>query len=141
MSKYEGKNAVADISITEAYDKLSDLKALQQRIDSLPEEHRSKLQGISFGDDSVAFNTPVGDFRFTAAEKVRPERIVFAADGSPIPVSFAIYLNKISDSSTGINTVIDADLPFFVKSMVGGKLKDAVEKINAVIARSLSNNS
>ena len=141
MSEYKGKPAIANINVNDAYLKLCDLKALQQRIEELPDEQRDQLQGVTFSDEAISFTTPMGEFRFVASEKIPPERIAFAADGSPIPLSIAVNLKEESAESTSVNTVIDADLPFFVKTMVGGKLKEVVEKINLVIAQSISNHA
>ena len=139
MSKYEGKEAVAVIARDDAFDKLADTKALQARLESLPDDRRNQLQGLKFDDDAISLASPVGELRFVAQEKLRPERIVFAADGSPIPLSAIINLSEKSATETGVSVVIDADLPFMLKAMVGSKLKDAVDQISLGIASAISN--
>ena len=139
MSKYEGKEAVAVIARDDAFDKLADTKALQARLESLPDDRRNQLQGLKFDDDAISLASPVGELRFVAQEKLPPERIVFAADGSPIPLSVIINLSEKSATETGVSVVIDADLPFMLKAMVGSKLKDAVDQISLGIASAISN--
>ncbi|MBO7382449.1 MAG: hypothetical protein J6Y87_03230 [Muribaculaceae bacterium] len=138
MSKYEGRKAIANISQESAFDKISDVKAIQSRLDSLPEDKRAQLQGISFEENAVKISSPMGELKFVAKECVRPERVAFEAEGAPIPITVAINLNAESATTTGLSVVIEADLPFFLKAMVGGKLQDAVDKMSIGFAEAIS---
>ena len=66
MSTYSSKPHTASASAGTVYSRINNLGSLQERIDALPEDIRSKLGEVTFTDDTIVINAgPVGAITFT----------------------------------------------------------------------------
>lgn len=135
MSVYKGKSAIVHQPVAQVYDKISNLGAYQQRLESLPPELRAKLGDVRFTDDSIIIAAqPVGEITFRLVERVEPSLVKLEAVQSPVPFSIKIALEPETDSTTKINPELNVDIPAMLKPMVGGKLQEAADKFGDLIS-------
>lgn len=121
--------------VAQVYDKISNLGAYQQRLESLPPELRAKLGDVRFTDDSIIIAAqPVGEITFRLVERVEPSLVKLEAVQSPVPFSIKIALEPETDSTTKINPELNVDIPAMLKPMVGGKLQEAADKFGDLIS-------
>ncbi len=136
MSTYSSKPQTTDAPIDKVYDRVSHIGSLQNRIDALPDEIRTKLGDVKFTDDSIVLNAaPVGAITFNVVERNAPSRVALAAENSPVPVTLSINLTAKGDNSTDIVTAIDIDIPPMLRPMVGGKLQEAADKLGELVGK------
>lgn len=127
------------MSASAAYAKLTDLSSFQERLESLPEDLKSKVGDISFTADTISFNgTPMGALVLKLSETVPDKRVAFTAQGAPVPVIMSIALeDKDTDKAEAISS-IDVEIPAMLKPMIGPKLKEAAEKMGEMIKNLVS---
>ena len=131
-SKMVGITAPAEL----VYVKLSSPQLLQEKLANLPEEIREKVQDVKFTENSIAFSVnPVGEIKLVISEKVPSSRIVYAPASSPVPFNLAVELSATSSGTTNAVVKLNAELNFFIKSMVGGKLQEGVDKFAELLSR------
>lgn len=129
MATYKGKAVTVPQSNQQLYDKISDLSALRNKIEELPEEARQRLGEVKFGDDEVAIMAPaVGELRFRIVDRVSPSQVKLQAVNSPVPFFIIMNLKPIDAESTELQTVLDAEIPAMLRPMIGGKLQEAADK-------------
>lgn len=108
----------------------------QQRINEIPEEARAKMGDVTFEADAICINTPqVGQLKFKVTERVAPGHIVFSAVGSPIPLSMAIDINALSDTSSEVVTAIEVEIPAMLRPLIGSKMQEAADKFGEMIGQ------
>lgn len=133
MAKYTSKAAVLAVSQGDAYRNLTDLSAFQERIKSIPEEQLKQIGNIEFSENSIKFTTPqVGELQFDIVEKIEPRKIKFQAARSPIPLSLDIDIND-NQGQAEVVSAIDVEIPAMLRPMIGGKLQEAVDKLNEMM--------
>lgn len=132
MSKYE--SGIKQIPHTQAavYQTLSDLSNINQVKDRIPAD---KVQELAFDSDSVSVSVPpVGKVTLRIIERDEPKCIKFEAVSSPVPLNMWIQLLPVTDVSCKMRVTVKADIPVFLKPMVGGKLQEGVDRIADVLA-------
>ncbi|MBD5267904.1 MAG: hypothetical protein HDS41_07015 [Bacteroides sp.] len=139
MTTYSSKPVEIPMSASAAYAKLTDLSSFQERLESLPEDLKSKVGDISFTADTISFNgTPMGALVLKLSETVPDKRVAFTAQGAPVPVIMSIALeDKDTDKAEAISS-IDVEIPAMLKPMIGPKLKEAAEKMGEMIKNLVS---
>lgn len=131
MSKYMSKPVVLNRSAEELFDHISDFSALQERIDKMPEEVKTKLGEVRFTDDTIELNAqPVGAIKFEVAERIRPSRIRLSGVQTPIPINIIVDLMEKTSDSTEITTTFDVDIPMMLRPLIGNKLQEAADKFS-----------
>lgn len=139
MANYKGKAAHINRPAAEVYSRLSDLSLLQDKLDQLPPDQLAKVGEIRCEKDSLTVVTPqIGELKFQVIERVEPEKVVFTAAGSPIPLKMEVKLRPVDEASCEAVTSIDIEIPAVMKAMVGGKLQQAADKFGEMIG-TLSN--
>lgn len=137
MSQYSSKIVTIDKPRAEVFEQLSDLKGLEQYKDRIPQEHREK---VSFSEDYITFEVPnfSSDVVLRLVNK-NPNRLDFKLEDLPIPVEFNISLFDIEgcEDKTNLSASLNADIPFFLKPMVDGKLQPALDKLAELFQRIL----
>lgn len=134
MAKYISKPVSIHRPIETVYSGISNIKAYQEKLDSLPAEARAKIGDVRFTDDSIVINAvPVGEMRFTVIERKEPTRIVLQAEQSPVPLMLSVDLREISQDETEVKSEIDVEIPAILKPMVGGKLQEAADQFGNLI--------
>ena len=67
-------------------------------------------------------------------EREEPKLVKFASEKSPIPITLWIQLLPTSADSCKMRVTLEAELNFMFKAMIGGKLKDGVDKFADMLA-------
>ncbi len=144
MTKFESSVKQIPHSQKSVYAMLSDLSNIQRLKDHLPEEAtdndemnkvKDKLKNLSFDQDSLSINVdPIGQVSMCIIERDEPKMIKLESEKSPFAFKFWIQVLPVTEASSKMKLTIDADIPFFVKSMVAKPLQEGIEKIADALA-------
>ena len=144
MTKFESSIKQIPHSQKSVYAMLSDLSNIQRLKDHLPEEAtdndemnkvKDKLKNLSFDQDSLSINVdPIGQVSMRVIERDEPKMIKLESEKSPFAFKFWIQVLPVTEASSKMKLTIDADIPFFAKSMVAKPLQEGIEKIADALA-------
>ena len=151
MTKYESSVKRIYAPVGNVYAKLSDLNNLaairermadpafeqvirQQMGDKLNEgqlqQARDVVSRMQFDRDTATVEAgPVGSVSLRIVEREEPKLVKLQAENSPIPANLWIQLLPAGDEQAAMKVTLGVELNFFMKQMVKGKLKDAVERL------------
>lgn len=133
---FTGKPVTIPAAPEEIFAKFDDLTQLQALLDKLPEEQKQKIGNVSFTTDSILIQTSqVGEIKFVVKERVRPSRIVFGTESSPVPLTLTAKLTPVGTGSTEILAETDVNIPPMLKPMVGGMMQKATDQFGALIGQ------
>ena len=139
METYRSETNVIDFNIEVIYSKLSDPRVfkahIDRNIDRLPQEAREHLEKVKFEDDGISVESPMGALKLSVSESVAPTMVKYAAQSSPVPFGVTVNLEPVDDTHTQAITELTIDIPFMLKTMVGGKLSEGARKMGEMIAR------
>ncbi|MDE6459734.1 MAG: hypothetical protein K2K52_02720 [Paramuribaculum sp.] len=134
MASYSSKPASINKPVDEVYDRISNIGAYQQKLDSLPAEVREKIGDVRFENDAIVITAaPVGEIRFAVKERISPSKVTLAAEQSPVPLNLTVNLEPDGENSTKATSVIDVEIPAMLKPMIGGKMQEAADKFGELI--------
>ena len=138
MSKFESSIKQIAYPQQSVYNMLSDLTNIERVKDKVPED---KLKDLTFDKDTISISVsisvnvpPVGAVSMRIIERDEPKTIKFASENSPMSFNFWIQILPVDETSSKMKLIIDADIPFFAKSMVSGPLQEGIEKIANALA-------
>lgn len=144
MTKFESSVKQIPHSQRSVYAMLSDLSNIQRLKDHLPEEAtdndemnkvKDKLKNLSFDQDSLSINVdPIGQVSMRIIERDEPKMVKLESEKSPFAFKFWIQVLPVTEASSKMKLTIDADIPFFAKSMVAKPLQEGIEKIADALA-------
>lgn len=93
----------------------------------LPED---KKAGVTADYDSIQTVVQGFNIGVKVTQRVPYSRIEFADDGAPFKFSLTLHFDPASDPyRTDFQIVLDAELNFMMKTLLGGKLKEALDKV------------
>ena len=132
MSKFESSIKQVPYSQQAVYRNISDLSTLEKVKDRVPSD---KVGDFSFDRDTVAVNVPpVGEIRLRIVNREEPKCVKFETEQSPLPFYLWIQVLPVTETTSKLKVTVEADIPFMLKAMVSGPLKDGVEKIADALA-------
>ena len=135
MALYQSKTITVNKPFEEVYGKVSDLKNLEQFRDRIPKEYTVNFECDT---DYVQFRVaPVGDLLLRIVER-GADKIRLNIEKLPFKAEMSMNIGNVSPSETNIQLVLDADIPFFVKHIVGNKLEEGMNKIADILTLSLN---
>ncbi len=135
MAKYSSKPTVIDRPAAELAAKFADFRVLQTKLDELPAEQRAKVGDVTFTPDTIRINTPqVGEIALKAVERTS-ERVVLAAEKSPVPMKLEITFRPVGEASTELQGAIDVELPMMLKPLIGPSLQKAADQFGNLFAQ------
>ncbi len=156
MTKYESTIKKIYAPVGNVYAKLSDLSnlsAIQERLsdpafeqvvrqqagDKVNDEQLARLrdivQKLQFDRDSVTADAgPLGTLSLRVVEREDPKLVKFQTENSPVAANLWIQLLPASDTQCAMKVTLGADLNFFLKQMLKGKLQDGVERLADMLA-------
>lgn len=135
MALYQSKTITVNKPFEEVYGKVSDLKNLEQFRDRIPKEYTVNFECDT---DYVQFRVaPVGDLLLRIVER-GADKIRLNVEKLPFKAEISMNIGNVSPSETNIQLVLDADIPFFVKHIVGNKLEEGMNKIADILTLSLN---
>lgn len=132
MSKYESGVKQIPHPQTAVYNTLSDLNNIERIKDRIPAD---QVKDLAFDRDSVSVNvTPVGSIKLRIVDRDEPKCIKFETENSPVPFNLWVQLLPVTETTCKMKVTVKADIPVFLKPMVGSKLQDGVDKIADALA-------
>ena len=127
MSKFESSIKQIAYPQEAVYRNISDLSNLERVRDRIPAD---KVNDFNFDSDSVSLSVaPVGTIRMRIIDSEAPKWVKFQAGQSPWPFTLWIQMLPVTETTSKLKVTLEADIPFMLKAMVSGPLKDGVEKI------------
>ena len=135
MNTYESKQKQLFVSQIEAYNKLSDLKNIEPYVSAIKQQFQDKIQDISIDSNYISLSVENINVVFKIIDREEYKTIKFAVDNIPLSANMWIQLKEISEMETRMKLTIKADIPFFLKPMVGDKLEKGIDEITAKIER------
>ena len=111
-------------------------EALREKIrEAGHEDAINQLQELQLTADSICIPAPmVGNISMKIIEREEQKCIKFETEQSPIKANFWIQTLPVTAETSKMRLTIDADIPFFLKGMIGNKLKDGIEKVADALA-------
>lgn len=141
MDTYKSDKQTIACNAGTIFSKLTNPSLFKAQIEAhaheLPAEARENLGMVSFGDDSIAINSPLGEITMAVDHEhsVEGRKVVYSALQSPVKFNFVVNLEPRDEQLTDSVAEINLDLPFFMRAMVGSKLADGAKKFGEVLAR------
>lgn len=135
MATYKSKPAKVNRSAEDLYSRFSDMSALQEQLNNLPEEQRKQIGDVEFTADTLRITTPqVGEIAFEIKERIAPSKIVFGTASSPVPLTMEVYIAPDGPAASEVTTVIDVEIPAIVRPIIGPQLQKAADKFGELIS-------
>lgn len=135
MSKFVSKPTRVNRSPEEISSKFDDLSTLQNLVDQLPEDQKSKLGDVKFDRDTIAIHTSqVGDITFKITDRT-PNRIEFQAIGSPVPVELDVNISPVEDEVSEVTVCFDVQIPAMLRPLVAPHMQKAVDMLGDMIGK------
>lgn len=127
--KIKSKTAVVSKAPYELYMVFTDMSNF---VRFLPEE---KKVDVTADFDSLHATVQGFSIGVRITDRVPYSRIDFADDGAPFKFALSMHFDASSDPyRTNYHISLDADLNFMMKTLLGSKLQDALDKIVDAIA-------
>ena len=132
-AEIKSKRAVVSKAPYELYMAFVDMRNFVQ---FLPED---KKEGVTADFDSIHASVQGFNIGVKVVNRVPYSKIEFADDGAPFKFNVAMHFDAASADpyKTDFQIVLDADLNFMMKTLLGGKLKDTLDKmVDGLVAMS-----
>ncbi len=136
--------------IERVYATLSDLENLHRVVEKIVSDEDAcskiretghedlieKMRHSAFSRDRMEMDASgFGKITLEIVEREEDKCVKYNAAMSPVKGTIWIQLLPQGGTQTAMKMTVDADIPFFLRPMVGSKMKDAVEKTAAMIAQ------
>ncbi len=93
----------------------------------LPEDRKA---GVEADYDSIHALVQGFNIGVKVVDRTPYSKIEFADDGAPFSFRMSVHFDASSDPyRTDVHIVLDADLNFMMKTLLGSKLKEALDKV------------
>lgn len=120
----KSKRAVVSKAPYELYMAFVDMRNF---VNYLPED---KKEGVQADYDSIHAHVQGFDIGVKVVDRTPYSRIVVEDDGAPFHFSVTVHFDPASDPyKTDFQIIVDADLNFMMKTLIGSKLKDGLDKV------------
>ncbi len=132
ISKYESSVKSVNSPVDAIYNTLSDLNNIERVKDRIPAD---KVKDIKFDRDSCSLRVdPVGEVKFIICDREENKTVKFTAENSPLPVFIWIQMLPVTETTSKIKVTCHLELNMFLRSMVGNKIKEGIERIADTLA-------
>ena len=129
MAEFRSKKTIVSKAPYELYMAFVDMRNF---IQFLPEEKRADVTADYDSIHAVVQGFSIG---VRVKDRVPYSRIEFVDDGAPFKFFLTLHFNPSSDPyKTDFEIVLDAELNFMMKTLLGGKLKAALDKVAESLA-------
>ena len=130
MAEFRSKKAVVSKAPYELYMAFVDMRNFVQ---FLPEDKKSDVTADYDCIHAVVQGFSIG---VRVKDRVPYSKIEFVDDGAPFHFFLTLHFDAASDPyKPDFQIVVDAELNFMMKTLLGGKLKEALDKIvDALVA-------
>ena len=117
------------------YNVLSNPRKLEEMLAKLPEEKKNLKGNVQFGDDSITMDVPsAGEITLNITEREKPKTIKFEATIVMVTGNLWINILPATETTSNMELIIKADIPFFMKGMVAKPLQDGINKVADMLA-------
>ena len=124
MAEFRSKKTLVSKAPYELYMAFVDMRNFVQ---FLPEDKRTDVTADYDSIHAVVQGFSIG---VRVKERVPYSRIEFVDDGAPFKFFLTLHFNAAADPyKTDFEIVVDAELNFMMKTLLGSKLKDALDKV------------
>ena len=124
MAEFKSKRAVVSKAPYELYMAFVDMRNFVQFV---PEDKRGDVTADFDTIHAVVQGFSIG---VKVVQRTPYSKIEFADDGAPFQFRLVMHFEPAGDPyKTDFQIVLDADLNFMMKTLLGGKLKDALDKV------------
>ena len=135
MAKYTSKSFTVNSSAESVAEKFKDLTLFQDLLNKIPEDQRSKIGDVKLSKDTIELNPPQTGKLVVRITERTPELVKFSAEGSPLPINLLVNIKPVSADSSELSTALEAEIPAFLKPMVGGTLQKAADQFSELIKK------
>lgn len=137
MDLFKSDIAKINCGIDKIYAMLSNPESFNDIAAQLPEEVKAKFAGkATFDKDSITLVAdPVGEIKLNIVERVAPNKVVFAAAQSPVPLQLVVILEKLSDAETNACAELGVELNPFIRPMLSKPLQDGAKKFGEMLSK------
>ena len=120
----KSKRAVVSKAPYELYMAFVDMRNF---VRMLPED---KKAGVEADYDSIHATVQGFNIGVKVTERVPYSKICYADDGAPFKFGVTLHFDPATDPyKTEFQIVVDAELNFMMKTLLGGKIKEALDKV------------
>ena len=120
----KSKKAIVSKAPYELYMAFVDMRNFLQFV---PED---KKEGVTADYDSIHATVQGFNVGVKVVERTPYSKIEFADDGAPFQFRLVMHFDAANDPyRTDFQICLDAELNFMMKTLLGGKLKDALDKV------------
>jgi uncharacterized protein YqkB len=139
MTTYESDIKTISSSEEMVFGILSDLNNLE-KLSNNP-ALADKVKDLKFDTDSCSFAVEgFGRVGFRIVEREPFTTIKFESEQAPVKVNVWIQLKQMDENDTRMKLTLKADLPAMIKMMVDKKLKEGINSVADLLAKTLSVN-
>lgn len=141
MESFKSNPRVIECDAATIYSKLTNPSLIKNQIDAhadqIDGEARQHLDTVKFSEDSIAIQSPMGEVTLSLDQEksIEGERVVYTASSSPVPINMVVNLEPQEDQTTMSTAELQLELPFFLRKMVEGQLKEGAERFGQLLAR------
>ena len=129
MAEFRSKKTLVSKAPYELYMAFVDMRNFVQ---FLPEDKRADVTADYDSIHAVVQGSSIG---VRVKERVPYSRIEFVDDGAPFKFFLTLHFNAAADPyKTDFEIVVDAELNFMMKTLLGSKIKDALDKVAESLA-------
>ena len=124
-TEYKSKHGIVSRTPYELFMTFADLSNFQRM---LPEDKR---QAVKADYDTLSASVKGIDIGVKVSERVPYSKIQLVDWGAPFAFMAEIHFDSVSDrpNATDFHIVFNAELNLMMKMMIGGKIKDALDKV------------
>jgi hypothetical protein len=125
MAEFKSKRAIVSKAPYELYMAFVDMRNFVQFV---PEDKRGD---VTADFDTIHATVQGFNIGVKVVQRTPYSKIEFADDGAPFQFRLVMHFDAASNDpyKTDFQIVLDADLNFMMKTLLGGKLKDALDKV------------
>lgn len=125
MAEYKSKRAIVSKAPYELYMAFVDMRNFVQFV---PEDKRGD---VTADFDTIHATVQGFNVGVKVVQRMPYSKIEFADDGAPFQFRLTMHFDAASGDpyKTDFQIVLDAELNFMMKTLLGGKLKDALDKV------------
>jgi hypothetical protein len=137
MTTYESDIKAISSNEEVVFGILNDLKNLEKLAKNPSLE--DKARDLQFDSDSCSFVVDgFGKMGFRIVEREPFKTIKLISKNAPVEVNVWIQLKSVDENNTQMKLTVKAELPMMIKMMVDKKLKEGVNSIADLLAKTLS---
>lgn len=132
MESYVSGVKAAQGSAEQVFKVLSDMNNIQ-RIKSRIE---GKVQDLQTTTDTCSFSIPpFGSASLKIASREPNSTVVYESVNSPMAFKLWIQIKEVAAIQSAIRLTLKVDLNFMLKSMLGSKIEEGIDKVAEAIAK------